>query len=240
MSRLFARLALLAAVIAAVLVAGAAPAYRYANIDLGLAFNALRFGVYAAMGAGALAVLWLIFAFIGRSSSGLGSVIVALVLAGLAAYFPLSWRATAKELPPIHDITTDTANPPVFVALKPAREASDNGLDYKTSPAAQQQAYADIQTLVTDVPIADMFARAEKVARDMGWEVVAAVPEEGRIEATDTTKWWGFKDDVVIRITTDGTATRVDVRSMSRVGKSDMGKNAARIREFLAKLKEAK
>jgi len=102
------------------------------------------------------------------------------------------------------------------------------------------KAYADIETLVTDVPVAEMFARAEKAARDMGWEVVAAVPEEGRIEATDTTAWFGFKDDIVVRVATDGTATRVDVRSMSRVGKSDMGKNAERIRAYLAKVKEAK
>ena len=74
----------------------------------------------------------------------------------------------------------------------------------------------------------------------MGWEIVAAVPEEGRLEATDTTAWFGFKDDIVIRITPEGEGSRLDIRSMSRVGKSDIGKNAERIRAFLAKVKEAK
>lgn len=240
MNGLFGRLALLAAIAAAVLVFAAGPAYRNGALELMDAFGLLSYGVYAAMGAGVLAVLWIVFALIGRSSAGLGSFLAALVIAGVAAYFPLSMRAQGAAVPPIHDITTDTANPPVFVAVLPLRIDSKNGSDYKTDPAEQLKAYPDIQTMVTDVPVADMFARAEKTVRDMGWEIVAAVLEEGRIEATDTTQWWGFKDDIVIRITTDGTATRLDVRSMSRVGKSDLGKNAERIRAFLAKVKEAK
>jgi uncharacterized protein (DUF1499 family) len=70
---------------------------------------------------------------------------------------------------------------------------------------------------------------------------VVAVPEEGRIEGTDTTTWFGFKDDVVIRISTDGSGSgsgsRVDIRSKSRVGGSDVGANAERIRDYLAALK---
>jgi uncharacterized protein (DUF1499 family) len=85
-----------------------------------------------------------------------------------------------------------------------------------------------------------MFKRAEATARAMGWEIVAAEPGEGRIEATDTTMWFGFKDDIVIRIVPEGEGSRLDIRSMSRVGKSDLGKNADRIRKFLAALKEAK
>ena len=105
--------------------------------------------------------------------------------------------------------------------------------------AEQQKAYPDIVPLITDVAPGDMFVRAESAARAMGWEIVAAVPEEGRIEATDTTQWWGFKDDVVIRITAQGTGSRLDIRSMSRVGESDLGKNADRIRKFLAAIKDA-
>jgi len=240
MNGLFGRLALLAAIAAAVLVAAAGPAYRNGYVELMQAFEFMRWGSYAAMGAGALAVLWIIFAIIGRSTAGLVTFLLALVIAGGAIYFPLSMRAQGAAVPAIHDITTDTNNPPVFVAVLPLRADAKNGSDYKTDPAEQAKAYPDIQTLVTDVPIGDMFARAEKTAREMGWEIVAAVPEDGRIEATDTTMWFGFKDDIVIRITTDGTATRLDIRSMSRVGKSDLGKNAERIRAFLAKVKEAK
>jgi uncharacterized protein (DUF1499 family) len=243
MNGLFGRLALVAGVIAAAFVAGAGPAYRYAGFDLAHAFELMRWGIYAAMAAGGLAVLWLIFALIGRSAVGFGALLLALILAGGAAYFPLTMRATAEKLPVIHDITTDTASPPVFVAVAPLRAEAPNGVDYKADENAtkQQEAYPDIQPLILpDVVPAELFKRAEATARAMGWEIVAAVREEGRIEATDTTAWWGFKDDIVIRIVAEGAGSRLDIRSMSRVGKSDVGKNAERIRAFLAKLKAAK
>jgi len=241
MNGLFGRLALVAGAIAAVLVLAAGPAHRFGVLDWMTALGLLPYGVYAAAGAGALAVLWLLFAIIGRSAAGLVPLLVGLALAGGAAFVPLNMRATAQSLPFIHDITTDTATPPAFVALKPARDAAYNGGDYKTDPAEQQKGYPDIQPLIDPaMPPAEMFKRAEATARGMGWEIVAAVPEDLRIEATDTTVWWGFKDDIVIRIQPEGTGSRLDIRSMSRVGKSDLGKNAERIRKFFAALKEAK
>jgi uncharacterized protein (DUF1499 family) len=242
MNGLFGRLALLAAVVAAVLVAAAGPAYRFGYADIPTAFSFMRFGVYAAGAAGVLAVLWIIFAFVGRSTAGLFAFIAALVISGAAAAVPISMMQTGASVPPIHDITTDTANPPVFVAIAPLRANAPNGVDYKAEDNVEptKQAYPDLQPLVTDVPPRDLFTRAEKVARDMGWEIVAAETDEGRIEATDTTLWFGFKDDIVIRIVAEGEGSRLDIRSMSRVGKSDLGKNAERIRKFIAAVKEAK
>jgi uncharacterized protein (DUF1499 family) len=78
---------------------------------------------------------------------------------------------------------------------------------------------------------------ADKVAMAMGWDVVARAPEEGRLEAIDTTKWFGFHDDIVVRIRADGGGSRIDIRSKSRVGRSDLGVNARRIRDFIARLK---
>ncbi|MFM9865552.1 MAG: DUF1499 domain-containing protein [Micropepsaceae bacterium] len=241
MSRWFSRLALLAGVVAAAFVGAAGPAYRYAGFELGHSFKLMEWGVYAAAAAAVLAILWIIVSAVTRSMEGLMSFILALVLAIGAAYMPLNMRATAEKLPFIHDITTDTANPPAFVAIAPLRAAAPNGVDYKTDPTKQQSGYPDIQPLVTpDVAPADLFTRAEATAKAMGWEIVAAEAAEGRIEATDTTQWWGFKDDIIIRISAEGTGSRLDIRSMSRVGGSDLGKNAERIRAFLAKLKEAK
>lgn len=241
MNRIIAGLALLAGVVAAVLVGGAAPAYRYADIGLGSAFKMMEFGVYAAAATAVLAVLWIIVSAVTRSMEGLMFFVLALVLAIGAAYMPLNMRMTAAKLPLIHDITTDTANPPVFVAIAPLRADAPNGVDYKTDPAEQQKGYPDIAPLIVpDVTPADLFQRAEATARAMNWEIVSAEAAEGRIEATDTTAWWGFKDDIVIRIVPEGTGSRLDIRSMSRLGKSDIGKNAERVRAFLAKLKEAK
>ena len=241
MSGLFARLALLAGFVAAALVGGAGPAYRYAHVDLSMAFDMMRYGVYAAGGAVVLGVIWLVFAFIGRSATGLSSVILALALAAGAAYVPITMQQTAAKVPFIHDITTDVVAPPQFVAIKPLRADAPNGVDYTTDPAEQQKGYPDIQPLVMEnVLPADMFKRAEAAAKAMNWEIVAAEAADGRIEATDTTAWFGFKDDIVIRITAQGTGSRLDIRSMSRVGKSDLGKNADRIRKFLAAVKDAK
>lgn len=83
-----------------------------------------------------------------------------------------------------------------------------------------------------------MFSAALATAREMGWTVVDSAADDGRIEAVATTFWFGFNDDVVIRVTESGSGTRVDMRSVSRVGVSDVGTNAARIRAFLAVLKE--
>jgi len=90
---------------------------------------------------------------------------------------------------------------------------------------------------VLDTPPDQAYSRALAAAAGLGWEIVAAVPAEGRIEATDTTPWFGFKDDVVIRIRPQGTASRVDIRSKSRVGTSDRGANAARIDGCLDRLR---
>jgi hypothetical protein len=161
-------LALLAGVAAAVLVGSAAPAYRYADVGLANAFALMTWGVYAAGAAAVLAVLWVIVSAVTRSMEGLMSFILALVLAIGAAYMPLNMRATAASLPLIHDITTDTANPPAFVAIAPLRADAPNGVDYKTDPAEQRKGYPDIEPLIVpDVAPAELFQRAEATARAM-------------------------------------------------------------------------
>ena len=164
---------------------------------------------------------------------------IGLLIGGLFAGYVLMQLKTVKSLPMIHDITTDTANPPQFVALADARKASPNGRDYKGAEIAnqQQQAYPDIQTMTSDLPPSQLFVKAEATVREMGWEIAAADVKDGRIEATQTTLIYGFKDDIVIRITPQGAGSKVDVRSMSRMGMSDLGVNAERIRRFSSGLR---
>ena len=102
--------------------------------------------------------------------------------------------------------------------------------------AQQRAAYPDVQPAILNVPPAQAFERALAAVHDMGWEVVKADATEGRIEATDTTFWFGFKDDVVIRVGPTDGGSRVDVRSLSRVGVGDAGTNAKRIRAYLKAL----
>jgi len=146
--------------------------------------------------------------------------------------------AQDKSVPRIHDVTTDMADPPAFVALMEVRKKSPNGFAYggEAIAAQQRQGYPELKPLVVKTGPRDTMQRAIDAARSLGWEVVASDAAAGRIEATDTTRWFGFKDDIVVRIRPEGEGSRVDVRSVSRVGGSDIGANAKRIRSYLDKL----
>jgi uncharacterized protein (DUF1499 family) len=164
--------------------------------------------------------------------------LAALCLALVAIAPPLVFYVKASRVPAIHDITTDTQDPPAFVALLAARNASPNGAAYGGAKVAdaQRTAYSDVKPLVVEIAPRDTMQRAIDAARAMGWEIVASDAAAGRIEATARTWWFGFADDVVVRIRPQGTGSRIDVRSASRVGGSDVGANAERIRQFLGRL----
>jgi uncharacterized protein (DUF1499 family) len=138
------------------------------------------------------------------------------------------------DYPPIHDISTDLEDPPVFTHAPSLRGKQSNSLEIKPdSLAQQQQAYPELQSLRTELGAEQAFRRALEVARELGWEVVHRDPENWRIEAVDTTAIMAFKDDIAIRIRSSAEGSVVDLRSVSRVGVGDLGANAARIRAFL-------
>lgn len=164
------------------------------------------------------------------------AIAFALSIAALALPINALYRVTVT--PMIHDISTDPSNPPAFVAVAELRSPDENPVAYggPEVAVAQRIAYPDIQPLVLQMTPSQAFERALAQAREMGWEIVAADAAAARIEATDTTFWFRFKDDIVIRITPEGEDARVDVRSMSRVGSGDVGTNAKRVRAYLAGL----
>jgi uncharacterized protein (DUF1499 family) len=196
-------------------------------------FLLMRYAVYAGMAGCALALV----ALVAGSRRGLAAL--ALVLGLAAALPPWQMQRSARSLPPIHDISTDTDDPPPFVAVAPLRRDASNPVAYggPEIAAEQKKAYPDLKPAVVSMPPAQAFDRALAAAKAQGWEMVAAEPAEGRIEATDTTRWFGFKDDVVVRVRPQGSGSRVDVRSVSRVGRGDVGTNARRIRAFLGALR---
>jgi hypothetical protein len=165
-------------------------------------------------------------------------LLAALALGAGVAFVPWNALRQARALPPIHDITTDTGRPPQFVAILPLRAGAPNPAAYGGADVARAQigAYPELRTHRMDAAPAEAFKRALQAARDLGWEIVAADAAAGRIEAIDTTFWFGFKDDVVIRVEADGAGSRVDLRSVSRVGVGDVGANARRIRAYLRAL----
>jgi uncharacterized protein (DUF1499 family) len=146
---------------------------------------------------------------------------------------------TGGTAPRIHDITTDTADPPAFTAAPRMRGEDANTLAIKPdSIAQQQQAYPDLQTLRSSLSRDEAFDRALNVAAQLEWKVYHEDSETGFIEAVDTTRFMAFKDDVVIRIRAEGQDTVLDLRSVSRVGQGDLGANAKRIRAFLEAFQE--
>jgi uncharacterized protein (DUF1499 family) len=235
-------LALALGVIALLMVGLAGPGTRFGWWHFRTAFQVwLKYGSYVAVLAVVVAVLALIVSRRSRSRKGLALALVALLL-GLAAYLlPWSWRRGAKGVPPIHDITTDFANPPPLAYSRALRDSLDiNPWEYEGDSIAAQQreAYPDIRPVMLALPPDSAYAAAYRAAREMGWEIVDASRERLTIEATDETPWFGFVDDVVIRVSPASGISRVDVRSVSRVGRGDMGLNAKRIRKYAAKLKE--
>jgi uncharacterized protein (DUF1499 family) len=138
-----------------------------------------------------------------------------------------------KAYPRINDISTDTLDPPSFWDVPEPMEYPG-----KRMAELQQEAYPDLVPLRLPVSPDQVFKHALATITDKGWEVVAKIPGEGRIEAVVTSLLYGFKDEVVVRISSSNGETIVDVRSRSRIGQIDRGTNAKRIRGFLKALKK--
>lgn len=196
-------------------------------------------------GSGILAIVGLILAGIygiarlrDPSRSGAAAAVIGAVLA-LAVIGTLGyWANEASKYPPIHDISTDVENPPPFRAIVALRAEASNDTTYGDAEKAalQREHYPELETLFLDMEYPQAFERALEAAREMPWEqIVTADEEAGLIEAVDKLPWFGFIDDVVIRVDTAETAgrSRIDVRSVSRIGQGDIGVNAHRIREYL-------
>lgn len=232
-----ARTALALAVACGVAALVAGPGYRMAWWSLGAGIGTIRWAATLALGAAALGLVAAALAWRASARRAL-QIAIAAAFVGLAVAAPpiVLWRQ-AQQLPNIHDISTDTDHPPAFVAVVPLRQGAGNPVEYPAAAAVEQKrGYPDVAPLVLPLPPAQAFARAERAARAMGWEIVAVSPQDLRIEATATSLLFGFKDDVVVRVAANGGGSRIDVRSLSRVGGSDLGVNAKRVRAFLERL----
>jgi uncharacterized protein (DUF1499 family) len=228
--------------VASALVLLAAPVgYRLGILPLRVALQTfLRWGAYGGIAAAVVSLAGLVVTLMRPREARRGillgtiSLLVGLALVGLPGRFRMG-----PPKPPIHDITTDTREPPEYVAVLPLRVNAPNTSVYGGEKIASQQraAYPDLQPLMLNVAPPQAFDRALAAVREMGWELVAADAAAGLIEATDTTFWFGFKDDVVIRVRPADGGSRVDVRSLSRVGGGDAGTNAKRIRAYLDALR---
>lgn len=238
-----ATLGLVLALVCTVCLALSGFGYRNQWWSLRAAFRILEWSAMGAALAGLIALAGIIAGVL-RPERGRPLVAgTALVLSVAALIIPLGMMWRARHVPSIHDITTDTRNPPEFRAVLPLRAGAPNKAEYGGPEVAAQQlaAYPDLKPLLMPWPERPAFRKAVAAARDLGWDIVSADTAGGRLEATATTFWFGFKDDVVVRLVPqqgEDAVTLVDVRSVSRVGRSDVGTNARRIRAYLRKLAE--
>ena len=214
---------------------------RWGLWDFRKGIDLFRWAAYGELLSTAISLAGFILALIIRSKKSLIYASAGLLIGIIGLSAPVSMWLTARSVPPIHDISTDTETPPQFTMGRKLRKETDNPVGYGGPEIAKQQheAYPDIQPLMLKVPPAQAFERALSAAQRMRWKINHSSPEEGFIEATDTTFWFGFKDDIVVRIIPHNSGSRIDVRSVSRVGRSDLGANAKRIRSFLEKMKGA-
>jgi len=200
----------------------------------------LRWAAYGGSAAALLSLLGLIASLRSGLMKSILLALLGIILGSSVAGLMLHWKHVAESVPRIHDITSDTEDPPEFAAVLRLRGKNENSPLYGGAETAslQRKAYPDIVPLMLSIPPDKAFDNALSAAKQMGWRIIDEDRSAGLIEAVAVTFWFGFKDDIVIRIRPVDTGSRLDIRSASRVGLSDLGKNAERIREFYKSIKE--
>jgi uncharacterized protein (DUF1499 family) len=196
------------ALLAVGLLAFAGPSVRFGLLPYSV-------GLMMLPAAGAIGLLAAVVGMVSLvRGRGVAAPLLGVLLGIVALAVPIGGYIMARSVPPIHDISTDP----------------------KEQTEAQRLAYPEVQPLRLTVAPNVAFERAKGAVEEMGWQIAREDPSAGRIEAVATTFWFGFKDDVVIRVSAEGTGSRIDVRSKSRVGASDLGTNARRIRAYQERL----
>jgi len=198
--------------------------------------------------AGLAALGGVVSFFLGAGRTGIFALIAAIFAAG-AGMIPMKMRDLVSSNPFIHEITTDFSNPPPIIAA--AELPRKNPADYRgadkvrdtelTVAQAQQQAFPDIQPQLISGSVDENAELVTRILESMDMEILNNAPTDDGwlIEAAYTSRWFGFVDDFIVRLRREGAKTRIDVRSKSRVGGSDLGANAKRVRAFYEKLESS-
>jgi uncharacterized protein (DUF1499 family) len=187
---------------------------------------------------GLLGLIALVVGIIGAFRGGGASLGLALGLVVTVAFFAIASRG--GKFPRINDITTDTTNPPQFVAASSIDANRGRDMKYPGATFAEQQraGYPDLAPLQLPGPPDEVFKRVEAAARQMPtWQITRSDPAAHALEGVDTTRLFQFQDDFVIEVRPQDSGSVVQMRSKSRDGKGDIGANAARIKAFFAKLR---
>ena len=211
---------------------------RYDLIGKMPGFYGLVLGILAALLALVIGIIALLIAWRRPAPGAVRKALTGVIPAAVLLGFVLSIVVPASKYPPIHDASTDLADPPDFQVLKVRKDNLVGVETVENWRAIHAKAFPDLKTITLDKPVAAVIADAEKLAEVRGWTMAKVDPAAGRLEATAYAAWIRFNDDVVLRArpTADGKGSIVDMRSVSRVGVGDLGYNADRVKAFLADL----
>ena len=213
-------------------------------------FVILRYAFYAAIAGGLLSIVAFVMARRSETRVGRANLFAFIVAALFVSYLSVH-IVNARRAPAIHDVATDLVDLPQYTALRVRDDNLDNIPDngrpelVRLSPVDRWkvlhgEAYGDLRALRLPVSRDEAMSRVEAQVRERGWDIARVDRRAGIVEATATSRFFRFKDDIVVRVRDDrerSGGSVIDMRSISRVGGSDIGVNAARIRRFLADLK---
>jgi uncharacterized protein (DUF1499 family) len=194
---------------------------------------------YCGAAAMAVSVVALVLSVRQVQRRGLWRAVLGLAIGAVVAYFPWHANEVRGRYPSMHDITTDSGDPPSLefaAAMRTAEHGGDAAYPGAEAATVQQKFYPGIEPAMLDLPPPQAFDSALGIVKAKGWTIVKTDATGGIIDAYDRSFWFGFTDDIAIRVTPSGAGSRVDVRSASRQGRGDFGVNAARVRGFLAAL----
>ena len=236
-----------AALIALLMMLFAGPGTKYDWWNYRIGLTMLAWAAYLGLAAAAAALVLVILLAVPRWRVRPWVPLASLIIALLAVAPPVILRNHARQVPPIHDITTDPIDPPRFEALAPLRSGDGtNTAVYAGLYSAEQQrlAYPNIETLELEVPVQRAYDVTLHLVNRRKWLVIDERPPQpprrvGRIEAVARTPIMGFREDISIRVSADGDDSRIDIRSASRYFESDLGSNAARITKLIDDINEA-
>ncbi|MFY0683128.1 MAG: DUF1499 domain-containing protein [Balneola sp.] len=238
----FIKTGMVVSLIGALVVVLAGYAYQWGWWGIRFGFQIIPWGTGAAVLGGVIAAIGVIKH---KSKStpqiiiGSTGILIAIIALANLGYW---YNERSQGYPPIHDISTNVENPPKFVAIAPLRKDASNPTPYSGEETASQQKefYSGLEPLTLSLSYDDAFKIAVTATEKMPWEIVDINKDEGRIEAFHKLAWFGFIDDVVIRVDTTATGSIVDIRSKSRIGRGDLGVNAKRIKSFKKKFNSLK
>lgn len=240
-SRVWSKLVLVASIICVACAVVAIVGVRLGSFDFRVASDMLKSTLQASIPVLIVAIIIFIGEAETRLKTGAAIIILLFPIAGIwMNQTPAPQLDEKGKRPvPLNDISTDTQNPPQYDAVMTIRPEGSNSLIYPENGAKlQAERFPDIETINSALTTNDAFDKALNLVKQSGWQVVFEDKSSGKIEAVASTFFFDFKDDVVIRVKEHDETSVIDIRSHSRIGRGDKGKNAERIRAFIKDFKQ--